>query len=95
MIYLTEIETLLIACLPALTSIVSIITAVVTIIKSLNKLKDNEAIKQERDALAEQNKILVSEMKKSQKMLSLFIEKAARIVYANLSEVKNDKDLQI
>ena len=95
MIYLTELETLLIACLPALTSIISIITAVVTIIKSLNKLKDNEALKQERDALVEQNKVLVSEIKKSQKMLSLFIEKAAHIVYADLSEVQNDKDLQV
>ena len=56
MITLTELETILIACLPSLTAIVSIVTAVSTIIKSLNKLKDNEALKQERDALLEQNK---------------------------------------
>lgn len=95
MINLTELETILITCLPALTSIMAVITAVATIIKSLNKLKDNEELKQERNALREQNKVLLSEIKKSQKMLSLFIEKEAHIVYTDLSEVQNDKDLQV
>ena len=95
MITLTELETILITCLPALTSIMAVITAVATIIKSLNKLKDNEELKQERDALREQNKVLLSEIKKSQKMLSLLIEKEAHIVYADLSEVQNDEDLQV
>ena len=95
MITLTELETILITCLPALTSIMATITAVATIIKSLNKLKDNEELKQERDVLREQNKLLLSEIKKSQKILSLFIEKTANIVYADLSEVQNDEDLQV
>lgn len=95
MITLTELETILITCLPALTSIMAVITAVATIIKSLNKLKDNEELKQERNALREQNKVLLSEIKKSQKMLSLFIEKEAHIAYADLSEVQNDEDLQV
>ena len=95
MITLTELETILITCLPALTSIAAVITAVATIIKSLNKLKDNEELKQERNALREQNKVLLSEIKKSQKMLSLFIEKEAHIAYADLSEVQNDEDLQV
>lgn len=95
MIILSELETILITCLPALTSIAAVITAVVTIIKSLNKLKDNEELKQERNALREQNKVLLSEIKKNEKMLSLLIEKAAHIVYADLSEVQNDEDLQV
>lgn len=95
MITITELETILITCLPALTSIMAVITAVATIIKSLNKLKDNEELKQERDVLRDQNKVLLSEIKKSQKMLSLLIEKAANIVYADLSEVQNDEDLQV
>lgn len=95
MITLTELETILITCLPALTSIAAVITAVATIIKSLNKLKDNEELKQERDVLREQNKALLSEIKKSQKMLSLLIEKEAHIAYADLSEVQNDEDLQV
>ena len=73
MIYLTEIETLLITCLPALTSIVSIVSAVVTLIKSLNKLKDNEELKQERDALAEQNKKIIDECKAMRKQIALYI----------------------
>lgn len=95
MIYLTEIETLLITCLPALTSIVSIVSAVVTIIKSLNKLKDNESLKQERDALAEQNKKVIAECKAMKKQIALYIEKASHIVYNDMTEVQNDKDLQI
>lgn len=65
MITLTEIEAFLIAILPAVTSIATTITALVTIIKSLGKLKDNEKLKNERDALVEQNKTLVNEVKKS------------------------------
>lgn len=95
MIYLTEIETLLIACLPALTSIVSIITAVATVIKSLNKLKDNELLKQERDQLAEQNKRVLAECKAMRKQIALYIQKASHVVYNDLSEVQNDKELQV
>lgn len=95
MITLTEIETILIACLPALTSIVSILTAVTTIIKSLNKLKDNEELKAERDALAEQNRILMKEMKKQQKLFKLLIQKTCKVHYEDLDEVKDDEELQI
>lgn len=73
MIYLTELETLLITCLPALTSIASIIAAVTTIVKSLNKLKDNEELKAERDALAEQNKKVIDECKAMKKQVALYI----------------------
>ena len=95
MIYLTELETILITCLPALTSIVSIITAVKVIINSLATLKDNKEIKAERDALVEQNRVLVAECKKMTKQTALLIQKASHIVYEDLSEVKNDKDLQV
>ena len=95
MITLTEIETILIACLPALTSIVSILTAVTTIIKSLNKLKDNEELKAERDALAEQNKKVLAECKVMKKQIALYIEKASKIAYNDMTEVKDDKDLQV
>lgn len=94
MITLTEIETILITCLPALTAILSIVTAVSTIIKSLNKLKDNESLKQERDALAEQNKKVLAECKAMKKQIALYIEKATRVTYEDLTEVHNDKDLQ-
>lgn len=92
---LTELEAILIACLPALTSIISIVSVAITIIKNLKTLKDNEELKAERDAYAEQNKVLIDEMKKSRKQLALFIEKAAHVVYKDLSEVQNDEDLQI
>lgn len=95
MVYLTELETILITCLPALTSIVSIITAVKVIINSLSKLKENEEIKAERDALVEQNRILVAQCKKMTKQAALLIQKVSRVVYEDLSEVKNDEDLQV
>lgn len=95
MITLTEIETILIACLPALTSIVSILTAVTTIIKSLNKLKDNEELKAERDALAEQNKKVLAECKVMKKQIALYIEKAIKVAYNDMTEVQDDKDLQV
>lgn len=95
MITLTEIEAILIACLPALTAIVSIITAVKTIINSLNKLKENESLKQERDALLEQNKKVIAECKAMKKQIALYIEKASHIIYNDMTEVQNDKDLQV
>ena len=95
MITLTEIEAILIACLPALTAIVSIVSAVKTIIKSLDKLKENESLKQERDALLEQNKKVLAECRAMKKQIALYIEKASHIVYKDLSEVQNDKEIQI
>lgn len=86
---------LLVTALPSLTAIISIIFAVVEVLKSLNKLKDNEALKTERDALVEQNKVLVSECKKMRKQVALLIQKAVHIQYNDMTEVKNDKDLQI
>ena len=50
---LTEIEAILIAALPAITAIGSIITVAIKILQSLNSLKDNEEIKAERDSLKE------------------------------------------
>lgn len=91
----TEIEAILIACLPALTSVISIITAVSSVLKSLNSLKDNEKLKAERDAIAEQNKNLLSEMRKQRKLMALYIEKAVKIHYDDITEVRNDEDLQI
>lgn len=95
MINLTEIQTILITCLPALTAIGSIITAVATITKTLNKLKDNESLKQERDALAEQNKKVLAECKAMRKQIALYIEKASHVIYSDMSEVRNDKEIQI
>lgn len=95
MITLTEIEAILITCLPALTAIVSIVTAVKTIINSLNKLKENESLKQERDALVEQNRKVLAECRAMKKQIALYIEKATHIVYKDLSEVQDDKEIQI
>lgn len=95
MITLTEFETILITCLPALTSILSIVSAVAAIFKALNKLKDNENLKQERDALYKQNKTLALECRKMRKTMSLYIEKATHIAYNDLTEVQNDEELQI
>ena len=94
MITLTELETILIAALPALTSIIAIVTAIVKFCKSLNELKDNEKLKIERDQLVEQNKILLNEMRKTRKIYQLYIEKAVKIKYEDLTEVQNDKELQ-
>lgn len=95
MLELTQIEALLIACLPALTSIIGIVSAAVAIIKNLNSLKDNKELKAERDAIAEQNKILLSELNKQKKLISLFIEKVVKIKYNDMTEVQNDEDLKI
>lgn len=92
---LTQLESILIACLPALTAIIGIITACSKIISVLNSLKDNEALKAERDQLKEANKQLINQTKVLQKELSLLIEKATHIKYSDMSEVKNDEDLQI
>ena len=95
MLELTEIEALLIACLPAITSIISIISAAIAIIKNLNKLKDNKNLKAERDALVEQNQILLSEVRKQKKLIALYIEKVVKIKYGDLTEVQNDEDLKV
>lgn len=94
-ITLTELEMLLVTALPSLTAIISIIFAVIEVLKSLNKLKDNEALKAERNALVEQNKVLVAECKKMRKQVALLIQKAVHIQYEDMTEVKNDEDLQI
>lgn len=95
MLELTEIEALLIACLPAITSIISIISAAIAIIKNLNKLKDNKNLKAERDALAEQNQVLLAEVRKQKKLIALYIEKVVKIKYGDLTEVQNDEDLKV
>lgn len=95
MLELTEIEALLIACLPAITSIISIISAAIAIIKNLNKLKDNKNLKAERDALAAQNQVLLAEVRKQKKLMALFIEKVVKIKYGDLTEVQNDEDLKV
>lgn len=95
MITLTALETILITCLPALTSILSILSAVVAIIKSLNKLKDNEQLKLERDALKEQTEKVLAECRLMKKQIALYIEKTGKVVYNNITEVQNDKDLQV
>lgn len=95
MINLTELETILITCLPAIVSVITSLSAVFTFLKSLTKLKENEELKAERDALAEQNRILMKEMKKQQKLFKLLIQKTCKVHYEDLSEVKDDEELQI
>lgn len=92
---LTELEAILISCLPALTSVIANFSLLITFIKALNKLKDNEEIKKERDELVKQNKALLNECKKMRKQMALYIEKAVKIHYEDMTEVQNDKDLQI
>lgn len=95
MINLTELETILITCMPAIIAVITSLSSIVTFLKSFKKLKDNESIKAERDALAEQNKILMQEMKKQQKLVKLLIQKTCKVHYEDLSEVKNDEELQV
>lgn len=95
MITLTALETILITCLPAGTSIAAIIVTAFAILKSLSKLKENEQIKAERDALMDTNKKIIAETRTLKKQLSLLIEKAAKIDYKSLTEVQNDESLQV
>jgi hypothetical protein len=95
MIYLTQLETILITCIPSLASILSIFVAVKTIFKSLAKLKDNEEIKAERDELKAQNGRLLAECRKMRKQTALLVEKVTHIAYKDLSEVQSDKELQV
>lgn len=92
---LTEFEAILISCLPALTAVIANFSMLVTFIKSLAKLKDNEEVKKERDALVEQNKATLAECRKLRKQMALYIEKAVKVHYKDMTEVQNDKDLQI
>ena len=95
---LTNIETLLIAALPALTAIASIIGVALKIIKDFASLKesvkDNAELKAERDELKEANRQLLAEAKKQCKTTQLLIEKFTKIAYKDLSEVKDDEELQ-
>lgn len=95
MFTLSPLETILVTCLPAGTSIICIITATWTIIKNLCKLKENEEIKLERDALMDTNKKMMSEIRTMKKQIAMLIEKSSKVVYNDLSEVQNDKTLQI
>lgn len=95
---LSEIETLLIAALPAITSVAAIISVAIKIVKDFASLKsicqDNAEIKAERDALKEANSQLLTEMKRQCKSTQLLIEKFTRVAYKDLSEVKDDSELQ-
>lgn len=90
----TNLETLLVSLLPAITAIATIITAYVKIKQSLGQLKENESLKQERDALIEQNKVATAELRQTKKMIALYLEKATHIALKDMSEVKNDTELQ-
>lgn len=94
MVDLTLIEAAFIAALPTISSVIAIITTVIKIRKDFEKLKDNEELKAERDALAEQNKALLAEVRKQNKLTKLYIEKVSKVVFKDLDEVKNDQDLQ-
>lgn len=95
---LSEIETLIIAALPAITSVVASISVAIKVIKDFAALKniceDNAEIKAERDALKEANTQLLTEMKKQCKTTQLLIEKVTKVAYKDLSEVKDDSELQ-
>lgn len=90
----TVIEAAIIAAIPTITAVCAIITAIAKFIKSLDQLKENESLKAERDALYDQNKQLIKEIKKQNKLTKLYIEKATRIAFKDLSEVKDDEELQ-
>lgn len=90
---LTGLEAILVAALPAITAIGAIITVAVKIISALNSLKDNEEIKAERDALKEQNKALLKECKKQREQSALLIQKVTKVIYKDLTEVKENGDL--
>lgn len=91
----TDLETLLITCLPALTALCGIITAVSVIVKELKGLKDNESIKAERDELKKTNEQLVAECRALKKQTALLISNISKVNYNDMSEVKDDKDLQV
>ena len=90
----TVIEAAFIAALPTVSAVIAIITTAIKIKKDFDSLKDNESLKAERDALAEQNKVLLAEVKKQNKLTKLYIEKVAKVAFNDMSEVKDDKELQ-
>lgn len=94
MIDLTIIEAAFIAAIPTLTAVASIVAVAVKIIKSLNSLKENELLKIERDELKAQNELLIKEVRKQNKLTKLYIEKVGKVVFSDMSEVKDDQDLQ-
>ena len=102
---ITEIEAILIACMPALTSILAVISAVLGFLNKFKKLaesiKENESLKAERDALKEEvrlsNEALKNagnELRKTRKQIQFAVENISKIKYEDMTGVKNDEDLQ-
>lgn len=73
MIDFTSIEAIILAYLPTLTSVIAMFVALFKILGSLNKLKENEQLKKERDELVAQNKATLAECKKMRKQMALYI----------------------
>lgn len=88
------LETILIACLPSLTSILAIITAVTPVLKMFNKLREDVASKVENESLKQELRQTIEEVKQMKKIYKLAIEKSTKVRYQDLTEVKEDEDLQ-
>lgn len=95
MITLTTVETIVITYLPTIVSIISIFSALSIFINKFKTLATKKEIDDEKEALREQNKMILEEFRRCKKFISLYIEKTAKIKYKDMTEVKDDEDLQI
>ena len=89
-----DLQTILITCLPSATSILAIIAATAPILKVFNSLRKEVASKVENEALKNELRATVREVKQLKKVYQLAIEKQAKVCYQDLTEVKKDEDLQ-
>lgn len=94
MIDLTQVEAILIAIIPALTAVGSIIAVAVKIFTSFADLKKSVADNTENKELREQLLATQTEMRKLQKLYALAIEKQVKIKYSDMTEVRNDEEIQ-
>lgn len=89
-----ELQTILITCLPALTSILAIISAVAPIFKAFKNLRKDIADKTENEELKAELKAAIKECKQLKKVYRLAIQREAKVCYKDLTEVMKDEDLQ-
>lgn len=90
---LVEIEALLTAILPAITSIVAIITVAIKILQSFKKLVETVKSQTDNKDLMAQLKVVQSENTKLKKLMTQFIEAQSRVNYNDMTENKNDKEI--
>ena len=92
---LNEIEAIIIACVPAVTAIVSIISIFYKIVKDWRQFKEDFKTNTDYRELRDQLAASVEENRKLKKVMANYIEQASKVKYEDQSNVRKDQDLQV